>query len=520
LPPPFTEGMISPLLMPAGKRFARQSKMRSWNLFAILIVMYLMIFIGLLFMFNSDKNDIFEGKERINTLTKMTEKKEKTKSSLSVLLAEVQKTNRPIPDEDEVIEPSIEKQRCIQFSKKMFYNGRTKRRRIFVGSLIADDSWHVIAANALETYGIFHSVTFVESNRTQSFVKRALRFTPGSDELKLLQSGIFGPKTPVYLETFAHEQGRDNGLIREHMMRGTILDKWKELGMTRKDIGLIIDMDEIPSRDFLRAAQICEFTDGAWDTDANQTCRSPLVRMGMPMFEGSPKCIHKGKFNIIGRFLSSSMVIGACIEGIGDSNRHPAVPRKDVDFSGVPRGGRQEGYGRRSNQWGKMPNGVNGFFPLFNAADFRQVVGPISIDGKAGYHFHNFFDSFETIRFKYAYYGHRHDNAFQAPLGAINADLNLLVKCVHNISDEGNRKQRVINSLEVLQKQVKLPWAFQIEGYIKARHEELTAIVEKDEKEYGRADKFDGHHLYKEHMLTHKGRRHFIEEKKVTRNER
>eukprot|EP00957_Ditylum_brightwellii_P108601 8282963-Ditylum_brightwellii.AAC.1 len=65
----------------------------------------------------------------------------------------------------------------------MFYGGRTERRRIFVGSLIADDSWHVIAANVLETYGIFHSVTFVESNRTQSFQKRELRFTPGSDDL-------------------------------------------------------------------------------------------------------------------------------------------------------------------------------------------------------------------------------------------------------------------------------------------------------------------------------------------------
>jgi len=439
-------------------------------------------------------------------------------SSLSILLAEVQKTNRAIADEEEAIDPSVEKERCANFSAKMFYGGRTERRRIFVGSLIADDSWHVIAANVLETYGVFHSVTFVESNRTQSFQKRELRFTPGSDDLKLLQSGIYGPNTPVYLEHFVHEEERDKGMIREHMMRSVILDKWKELGMTREDIGLIIDMDEIPSREFLRAAQICEFADNAWDTDASQTCRVPLVRMGMPMFEGSPKCIHKGKRLPIFRFVSATMVIGACIEGIGDSNRHPAVPRNNNDVNGKPIGGRQHGYGLNYN-WDKMPNGLNGFFPLFNAADFRQMLGVTSIGGgKAGYHLHNFFDSFEKIRFKYAFFGHEHSHAFQAPLGAVNADLNLLVKCVHNISDEGNRKQRVPNGLQALQEQVRLPIAFQLEGYIDARHRELTAIVEKDEEEYGRADNFDGHHLYTEHMLTHKGRRQIEEEEKLDKN--
>ena len=30
---------------------------------------------------------------------------------------------------------------------------------------------------------------------------------------------------------------------------------------------------------------------------------------------------------------------------------------------------------------------------------------------------------------------------------ALNADLNLLVKCAHNISDEGNRKRRLENGL-------------------------------------------------------------------------
>ena len=120
---------------------------------------------------------------------------------------------------------------------------------------------------------------------------------------------------------------------------------------------------------------------------------------------------------------------------------------------------------------------------------------------------HNFFVLANKLRFKHAYYGHKHEHAFTAPLGAMNADINLLVKCVHNISDEGNKKQRIVNGLEVFLELFPLPASFLLEGYIDARHEEMKALVKKDEEEYGRADMFDGNHLYKEHMLTHPGRR-------------
>merc|ERR1712238_375949 len=110
------------------------------------------------------------------------------------------------------------------------------------------------------------------------------------------------------------------------------------------------------------------------------------------------------------------------------------------------------------------------------------MMGCISIGG-AGYHLHNFFDSVEKIRFKYVSFGHVHKNAFKAPLGALNADMNLFVKCAHNISDEGNRKRRVPHGLEGLQEQFRLPVAFQLEGYAEARHREMIAMVEKDEEE-------------------------------------
>ena len=50
-----------------------------------------------------------------------------------------------------------------------------------------------------------------------------------------------------------------------------------------------------------------------------------------------------------------------------------------------------------------------------------------------------------------------------------------------------------------------------VDGYVDARHDEMVRLVEEDEKEYGRADKFDGNHLYKEeHHLTHSGRKNKV----------
>ena len=54
-----------------------------------------------------------------------------------------------------------------------------------------------------------------------------------------------------------------------------------------------------------------------------------------------------------------------------------------------------------------------------------------------------------------------------------------------------------------------VPKAFQLPGYMKARHEELLGLIQKDEEIYGQADLFDGHHLYNEtDHLTLKGKIH------------
>jgi len=227
------------------------------------------------------------------------------------------------------------------------------------------------------------------------------------------------------------------------------------------------------------------------------------------MFEGSPKCIHKGMKGKVDffRWSRSSMVIGACIEGIGNTSKHLLAPRNRQDKKGRPQGPRKAGFGEQYN-FKNVLDGNNGYYLLYNGADFRRMSPGIHIYGGTGFHFHNFFDSIEKLRFKYRFYGHVHTHAFSAPLMGIDTDLTLLVRCMRNMSDDGNRKQRLTNGLDILAETFELPVLFQVKGYVDARHEEVKFLIKMDEEEYGRADNFTGHHIYRDNMLTHPGRRH------------
>jgi hypothetical protein len=91
-------------------------------------------------------------------------------------------SNKDIWDAD--VDIHTEKERCDKYNLQ--YNNRTTRRRIFWGSLVADDSWHVIGIAAMEAYGIFDTVALVESNTTQMLYPRKIRFGLDSGRLKVL----------------------------------------------------------------------------------------------------------------------------------------------------------------------------------------------------------------------------------------------------------------------------------------------------------------------------------------------
>lgn len=55
-----------------------------------------------------------------------------------------------------------EENRCERYDMKLRDPPTCSRRRIFCGNLVIDDSWHAIATTAMESYGIFEHISFVE----------------------------------------------------------------------------------------------------------------------------------------------------------------------------------------------------------------------------------------------------------------------------------------------------------------------------------------------------------------------
>lgn len=332
---------------------------------------------------------------------------------------------------DAEIIPEDEKERCDRYG--FGYDGRLNRRRIFAGGLISDESWHVIKTVATEAYGVYEVFAFVESNFTQTKTQRTLRFAPNSTNLNRLQGGMFGPGTKVTVDIadYLVDTVPYDTLESEMTYRAEILKRWKKSGMTPDDIGIITDTDETFTRDFLRAAQICdvpEFRQG-------QNCKRPKVVAMSMVFESSPDCIRQDR-----RWHHPDAVIGECLEGIGNATGRPKAVR-DVNAT-LGKFFRAEGYQggyEKAKHW-KL-------FPLLNAADFRicdcgtvhDLIGDYKWEEVqketnqplqyTGYHFHNFFGSAKQVRNKYATYGHPVWGAKELSLPDIHDNLKLAVKC-------------------------------------------------------------------------------------------
>lgn len=381
----------------------------------------------------------------------------------ALILLKAATEHRPVFDE--AIDEDVERLRCKRY--KLDYDGRRERRRIFWGSLIADDSWHTIGVVAMEGYGIFHTVAFVESNRTQTFDKRTLRFSSGSEGLKLLQGGMFGPNSKVTVDQYVNERPKPKGLVREHMQRALILERWKKNGMTPDDIGYLSDADESFTRDFIRAMQVCVVPQ--FQSDKNGNCAFPKVlSVSNYIFEGSPNCIPENK-----RWYHPDMIIGECVEGIGNSTLHPQSNRKPSNRKRNPK--TDKVLGINGDEQNEAPQ-------LWSAADFRRRGSKGKRYGSKpnpiGFHYHNAFSSIEVLRRKYRTYGHPKPDAETVALESIHIQLDLMVDCALDRSEEGNERIRIKGGLNALEGPI--PLAFSVPSYSEIRHAELKDIIWQD----------------------------------------
>jgi Glycosyltransferase family 17 len=367
-------------------------------------------------------------------------------------------------------------ERCARYG--WTYNTQTiqppPRRRIFYGALVAGEPWEVWDIAATEAYGVYSSMVLVEANRTQNLTPRKLRQLHHGPII----ADLFGvPSSMVQVRTFVdesesvHQVGRTElqSLQREHRQRQEILRGWKALGMQGNDIGFLADADESLTRDFVRAVQTCH---GIPQLDyATHNCHHASVKIltTTRIFEASPECITQDREG-----WHPELMLGHCLEEIGNASHHPYAPRDNDSPHSVLRA---VGFGHHCSDWNGEANITDGRYPLWSAADFRRTCGgsqarllshvqststvkpnePLSsmsllqqgqkaagagggswYDKYTAFHAHNFFAHLDHVRFKYRTYGHANPDAHRQPIYKLSDDLHLMYACVLNQSQYQN----------------------------------------------------------------------------------
>jgi len=146
--------------------------------------------------------------------------------------------------EDDTINVEKEKERCERYGYSLSNETHPKRRRLFLGALIADDSMKVIEAVGTEAYNIFHTVSFIESNVTQNQTPRKWKYyNPPSDELNKLYQ-LFGPKTKVSVDYYVTALKEKNDMLMEFLFREGNTYRWALNEMRKDDVGILSDADE------------------------------------------------------------------------------------------------------------------------------------------------------------------------------------------------------------------------------------------------------------------------------------
>ncbi|KAI2501943.1 hypothetical protein MHU86_12496 [Fragilaria crotonensis] len=218
--------------------------------------------------------------------------------------------------------------RCQKYDLKPY---KGPPRRIFFGTMVADENWQVHVIHATEVYDVYHVAVFVESNTTHVASPRPLRYKDSKEGDLLRHSEMFGPKTQVYTDYWLENHPDLKWMDRESEQRNPIVQRWKEAGMLPEDVGIMSDSDEFFSREFLRAVQTCDFP----ALQPDPSCHYPSIWPVTIAFESSPYCIKKL------RWFHPDVIGGQCVHGIGDPTER-IVPLRTHD--------RQ--YGERHDSYG------------------------------------------------------------------------------------------------------------------------------------------------------------------------
>jgi hypothetical protein len=413
--------------------------------------------------------------------------------------------------DDEYIDVDIERERCSRYNWNLVNETHPTRRRLFMGALLGDDSLEVLRAVSTESYGIYHTVSYVEGFQAHDLSSRAMRYYDnddnddddvgderragnatrgdGDDDGKKSSSSssarmdnlmtllhLYGPNTRVsvdyYNTTMKQLVGQFGDLFMDFVGREGNTYRWHLNGMTEEDVGIIGDADEVFTRDFLRALQVCDVP----ELRRGQNCLEPQIKSSTLVYESSPECLTRDR-----RWFHPDAILGECVNYVGNETVHPPSLRDYADRHGLE----IPGYGAGGSDF--RPNytlyhetgmGPPDAYPLWHGTDIRMKwIGNTysKNDGSAtAYHFHNYFENADGIHRKYATYGHaKGDRAYDMPIWALQEDIKVGVDCANRVGDGYLEFENSGGSV--------LPIYYLNEENRRRRHEVWKAIVKDEE---------------------------------------
>lgn len=346
---------------------------------------------------------------------------------------------------------------------------------------------------SIEVHGLYHTAVFVESNTTHMATPRKMRYYDSEEKNLLMYSGMLGKDTRVIFDYWLEDKPDLVYMDREAEQRNSILKAWKDAGMTPQDVGLMADVDEVFSRDFLQAVLMCDVE----QLRPGQNCQKPKVVPSAISYESSPFCFKKREW------FHPDIINGECVEGIGDPTER-VVPLRNFNRR----------YGERSQQYGaydnsKYPEDVikSDRFPLFSGPDIRTVHGdrgyPYSPKDRPGeyetaaygaaFHFHNWFKDLSVLRNKYLTYAHGDKDIMQKTLSQASEDLDGFVRCMKGLPNSAQPNDWIREVYEDGENtKGQKPIFFLKKAYTKERHELVKKMLAADEKVYGSGYDTDG----------------------------
>ena len=408
-------------------------------------------------------------------------------------------------------------ERCVQYGVPVLPEDERHKKRIFFGAMLANENPEVMEAHAIETYDKYHLIALVESNSTHSGEARKMNYESGSMKARILEEGqMFGPSTKVVLDYWLEDPPHIYEMDREIEQRNAIWKIWVAQGMTERDIGIMADLDEILSRDFLNALQVCDFPKLRYDPGKRPSCQTPKMVLSTIQFDGSPLCVKKNEW------FHPDLILGSCITGVGDPSGR-VNPRRERS----PQGSNAKTVGHRTREWGRYdyneyPQDVidNNRFPLWDGRDIREnpgfsedLVNFVEKERKGhgrtaafgtAYHLHNWFQDTESLRHKFLTYGHPDSHAKEIPLSSFtDGDVNMMVRCVRGLGNDikiktkgdPNRYNYYENNAIVLSGEQHKDVSYSLSGnrpiyfsnatYVLERHALLKEMVRADEEKHG-----------------------------------